>query len=134
MRSFELVHRHLLEAAIAALVLGLLLGVGVWQTLGRNPAEEPVPTVALARTTEPAEVPIRVYIVVDEAQKEKVLLAEDDAASVRFASGELEANADFDIVVAANNPGLDALLLDLANANDIRIQQGLAPMSVIDLR
>jgi hypothetical protein len=128
----EFAHRHLLAvAAGATAVLGLLVALGAWQAFGGSTASKPAQAVPAVHATTTSDAPMRIYIAADDAQRAKVLVEEDEAALMRYASGDTEPVA-VDVIVAG--PHLKEALLDIATANDIRGQQGLAPMPVVDLR
>jgi hypothetical protein len=87
--------------------------------------------VFVPRSVEPA---LTIYIVADEAQAQKVLRGEDDAAQMRAASGDFAQAGDVDVLVANDQALFERTLGDIATANDIRAQTGLPPMPVVDLR
>jgi hypothetical protein len=133
--KWELVRGHYLAAALGAAVLvGTLVGVGAWQAIGDSTAEKPAPATGAVYVSRDVEPTPTFYIVADEAQAQKVLRGEDDAAQMRAAGGNFEQVDDVQVLVANDMAQLDMMLIDIANANNIRGQDGLRLMPVIDLR
>jgi len=134
-RKWEPVKGHYLAAALgAAVLLGTLVGIGAWQAIGTGTAEKPAlpaGAVYLPRNAEPTST---FYIVADEAQAQKVLRGEDDAAQMRAAGANFEQVDDIHVLVANDEAQLEMFLADIANANSIRAQDGLRLMPVVDLR
>ncbi len=130
-----LVKGHYLAAALtAAVLLGTIVGVGAWQAIGTGTAEKAAPAagaVFVPRDVEPAST---FYIVADGAQAQNVMRGADDAALIRAAGGTSEQIDDIHVLVASDRAQLDMMLIDIASANEIRVQDGLLPMPVVDLR
>jgi len=124
--------QHLRVALAGAIALAAVAGVGAWQAMdsGSNAVTS---TPRRAFTNLAKDEPNLTYLIVgSEAQAERVLLGEADAAAIRAPNGDKSTGEKVEVLVApAGDANRIPAIIDL---NNTRAALGLPEAQVKDLR